>query len=161
MAAACKLDYLPSSRRELKMTKEDVQVNKPYESRKRLKSSAFSKQVKAGSISDRSINLPVDTKCNGEAQEEAGCSLNSNHSSSPSFSLPGNELLSQGEQPENYGKRKKRDEAFATVDHHDEESDFSEEDDGISIEELQETTGWKLLMENLDKHFERKNSDNQ
>lgn len=51
MAAACKLDYHPSSRRELKMTKEDVQENKPYESRKRLKSSAFSKQVKAGSIS--------------------------------------------------------------------------------------------------------------
>ncbi|CAH3036245.1 unnamed protein product, partial [Pocillopora meandrina] len=110
---------------------------------------------------DKSLNLPVDTKCNEEAQEEAGCSLNSNHSSSPSFSLPGNELLSQGEQPENYGKRKKRDEAFVTVDHHDEESDFSEGDDGISIEELQETTGWKLLMENLDKHFERKNSDNQ
>ena len=49
--AACKLDYLPSSRRELTMTKEDVQENKPYELRKRFKSSAFSKQVKAGSIS--------------------------------------------------------------------------------------------------------------
>ena len=33
------------------MTKEDVQENKPYESRKRFKSSASSKQVKAGSIS--------------------------------------------------------------------------------------------------------------
>lgn len=150
MAAACKLDYLPSSRRELKMTKEDVQENKPYESRKRLKSSAFSKQ-------DNSLNLLVDTKYD----REAGSSLNSNQSSSPSCSLPGTKLLSQGEQPENYGKRKKRDVPFATVDHYDEESDFSEEDDGISIEELQETTGWKLLMENLDKHFEQKNSDNQ
>ena len=33
------------------MTKENVQENKPYESRKRFKSSASSKQVKAGSIS--------------------------------------------------------------------------------------------------------------
>lgn len=51
MAAAYKLDYLPSSRRELTMTKEDVQENAPYELRKRFKSSTFSKQVKAGSIS--------------------------------------------------------------------------------------------------------------
>ncbi|XP_066028847.1 uncharacterized protein [Pocillopora verrucosa] len=110
MAAACKLDYLPSSRRELTLTREDVQENVSYESRKRVKSS---------------------------------------------------ESSNQGEQPENYGKRKKRDAAVATVDYHDEESDFNKEDNGISLEELHKTNGWKMLMENLDKHFERKNLDSQ
>ena len=50
MTPICKSDYLSSSRRELTLTKEDVQENAPYRSKKRFKSSAFSNQVKAGYI---------------------------------------------------------------------------------------------------------------
>lgn len=39
------------------------------------------------------------------------------------------------------------------------ESDSGEE--GISIEELKKTTGWELLMKNLNKHFKPKDFDSQ
>ncbi|XP_058967394.1 uncharacterized protein [Pocillopora verrucosa] len=63
----------------------------------------------------------------------------------------------EGKLPENDGKKKKRDAAVATDDS--EESDSGEE--GISIEELKKTTGWKLLMKNLNKHFKPKDFDSQ
>lgn len=64
---------------------------------------------------------------------------------------------SEGELPENDGNKEKRDAATATDDC--DESDSGEE--GISIEELKKTTGWKLLMKNLNKHFKPKDFDSQ
>ncbi|PFX15937.1 hypothetical protein AWC38_SpisGene19824 [Stylophora pistillata] len=158
MAVTYKLNSLPSSRRKLGPTKEDVQENAPHELRKRLKSSALSNLVNAGSISDESFNLPVDTKCNSEAQEGYGSSLNSKLSP---FSSSEPKLPSQGGQPKNDEKSCKRDEVIATVGYQDEESDSSEDDDGISIEELQKTPGWLLFVKNVERHFEREDFGNQ
>ncbi|XP_022777534.1 uncharacterized protein LOC111318951 isoform X2 [Stylophora pistillata] len=103
MAGACKCDYPPPSRKDFALPKEDVQENAP--------SSAPSNQ-------DELFNLLVDTRYKWEAQEESDSSLNSKHSPFPSCSLSEPELSSQGGPPENDENNCKRNEVFATDDHH-------------------------------------------
>jgi len=56
-----------------------------------------------------------------------------------------------------YGERTQR-EAMLTSDSKELES--SEEEEGISEEELEKTKGWKLLMKALDSKFEKKHQAN-